>query len=329
MIQMDIEFHYYVTYILASKAGFGPADAQTIAYASQYVDDNKKRLTIRGNRRDKYQNFISQTLNILKPKHELIRIHPCFHFFPGDYCKHNDLIKRRDGLLHIMTTTPNSKNVNELMDIAFKSGNLYRIGIATHCYVDSWAHQNFAGYDHKFNSMRGVIEMVAPDIGHADAGHNPDIINRIWMDKRLVIGNRLIHNKKRCLEAAKHLFAKYKKYIDPKGKKRNIDNAWNDLHRRLSRAIGKETKAGSGGRSNRINNYLSIARDMNRYRKNAWFSKAIRKTGLLGDILRKKEGFSNSHWFRFQEAVQDHQKAAIDLLDTRFKQIGFMNMKDF
>ncbi len=325
---MDSEFHYYVTYILASKAGFASGEAHTIAYASQYVDDNTKRYTIHGDNRDKYQNYISQTLNILKPKHELIRIHPCFHFFPGDYCKHNDLTKRKDGLLHIMTTTPNSENVNNLMDIALKNGNLYRIGIATHCYVDTWAHQNFAGYDHKFNSMRGFVEMIAPDIGHADAGHKPDIINRIWMDKRLVIGDRLIHNKKRCLEAAKYLFEKYKKYIDPKAKKRDIENAWNDLNRRLSRAIGKEAKVGSEGRSRRINNYLNIARDMKKYRKDAWFNKAIRKTGFLGRVLRKKKDFNNSHWFRFQEAVQDHQDDAIALLDSIFKQIGFMNMKD-
>jgi hypothetical protein len=329
MIQMNIEFHYYITYILASKAGFGPADAQTIAYASQYVDDNKKQFTIRGNRQDKYQNFISQTLNILKPKHELIRIHPCFHFFPGDYCRHNELIKRQDGLLQMMTTTPNSKNVNELIDTALKSGNLYRIGIATHCYVDTWAHQNFAGYDHKFNSMRGLMEMAVPDIGHADAGHKPDIINRNWRDNRLVPGNRQISNKKRCLEAAKYLFEKFNRYIDPKVKKRDMENAWNNLHRRLSRAIGKETKVSADGRSRRIKKYLSIADDMKRYRKDAWFNKAIRKTGLLGNIYRKKDGFINSHWYGFQEAVREHQKIAIKLLKSRFEQIGFMSMKNF
>ena len=37
---MDIEFHYYMTFLIAGKAGFGEEDAFTIAYASQYVDDN-------------------------------------------------------------------------------------------------------------------------------------------------------------------------------------------------------------------------------------------------------------------------------------------------
>ncbi len=323
---MDIEFHYYVIYILASKAGFSSGDARTIAYASQYVDDNTKQFTIHGDNREKYQNYISQTLNILKPKHELIRIHPCFHFFPGDYCKHDELIKRQDGLLHIMTTTPNSENVNKLMDMALKSGNMYRIGIATHCYADTWAHQNFAGYDHKFNGMRGLMEMAVPDIGHADAGHKPDIINRIWKDSRLVPGSRLIYNKKRFLEAAKHLFTKYKRYTDPKVKKSYMENTWKDLHRRLSRAIGKEITAGAQGRSKRIKNYLSIANDMKRYRMDVWFREAIRKKGF---VHRKKAGFDNSHWYRFQEAVKEHQKIAIELLKLRFEQIGFMKIKDF
>jgi len=73
---MNIEFHYYITYILAVKARFGPEEAQTIAYSSQYVDDNNQKYTLDKNKPDEYQNYISQTLNILKPKCELIRIHP-------------------------------------------------------------------------------------------------------------------------------------------------------------------------------------------------------------------------------------------------------------
>ena len=37
---MDIEFHYYMTFLIAGKAGFGKDDTATIAYSSQYVDDN-------------------------------------------------------------------------------------------------------------------------------------------------------------------------------------------------------------------------------------------------------------------------------------------------
>jgi len=43
---MDVEFHYYMTYLVAAAAGYPPADALKIAYASQYVDDNKFQFDI-------------------------------------------------------------------------------------------------------------------------------------------------------------------------------------------------------------------------------------------------------------------------------------------
>ncbi|MDJ1305768.1 MAG: hypothetical protein MRQ09_06025 [Candidatus Midichloria sp.] len=44
---MDTEFHYYVTYLIARKAGFATSDAYKIAYASQYVDDNYNEIEVR------------------------------------------------------------------------------------------------------------------------------------------------------------------------------------------------------------------------------------------------------------------------------------------
>ena len=37
---MDIEFHYYITFILCRQAGYSGDDAYKIAYSSQYTDDN-------------------------------------------------------------------------------------------------------------------------------------------------------------------------------------------------------------------------------------------------------------------------------------------------
>ena len=38
---MDIEFHYWITGIVALKAGFNDKEANIIAYSSQHVDDNE------------------------------------------------------------------------------------------------------------------------------------------------------------------------------------------------------------------------------------------------------------------------------------------------
>ena len=36
---MQVDFHHATTYVLARIAGFEQPEAETIAYASQYVDD--------------------------------------------------------------------------------------------------------------------------------------------------------------------------------------------------------------------------------------------------------------------------------------------------
>ena len=64
---MDIEFHYYMTYLIAAKAGFGAKDALTIATACYYVDDNDMVLQIDQGMASGYSNYISQTKNILRP----------------------------------------------------------------------------------------------------------------------------------------------------------------------------------------------------------------------------------------------------------------------
>ena len=34
---MDIEFHYYMTYLIATRAGFRPAEAAVLAQAAQEI----------------------------------------------------------------------------------------------------------------------------------------------------------------------------------------------------------------------------------------------------------------------------------------------------
>lgn len=152
---MDTEFHYWLTGLIAKRAGFTDDEAQTIAYASEYVDRNDVGHTIRfrDSDREPYQHFISQTMNILKAQTKLMRIYPIFHFVPGDPLAKS--AQRRDGKMHLLNTTPNSGHANEMIDEAFKAGDdtaLYRIGIASHMYVDTWAHQNFVG-----GLMRSII----------------------------------------------------------------------------------------------------------------------------------------------------------------------------
>ena len=332
---MDIEFHYYMTYLTATRAGFTPTDAETIAYASQYVDENSQILHIDRDRPTAYHNYITQTLNILKPKHELMRIYPIFHFIPGD--PHAPTAQRKDGKSHPLNTTPNSTNANLLFDAALSSGDLYRIGITAHSYVDTWAHQNFVGYYDSFNAMSGLLSKALPNIGHADAKHNPDWPGLVWIDCRLVEANEVVNNTRRFLEAARHLFRKLRRYLSPDCADTTITEETQQLSHDLATAIG-EPDATNQYQAQRIERYRTLAQQptygeqtLPMFDPELWFDQAIhqrvrgwddKNTPLgrfnpLKDEYTWKDNYQHSHWYLFQEAAKAQQAEAMRILGDR------------
>src|ERR1700722_458405 len=148
---MDIEFHYYMTYLIATRAGFVPAEAEIIAHSAQSVDDNHIQYAVLGDSSGIYENYISQTMDILKPAKNLYRIYPIFHFIPGVFDAPS--AKRSDGRIDRWVTTPDSPVARKMIESAIASENPYRIGVSAHGYVDTWAHQNFLGRRDSFNDI--------------------------------------------------------------------------------------------------------------------------------------------------------------------------------
>jgi hypothetical protein len=73
---MDIEFHYYVTYLVAMKAGFSSIDSYKIAYSSQYIDDNEKQIIICNDIGEEiYRSTVTQSCNPSKEPNKLNRIY--------------------------------------------------------------------------------------------------------------------------------------------------------------------------------------------------------------------------------------------------------------
>ncbi|MGA1874141.1 MAG: DUF6765 family protein [bacterium] len=333
---MNIEFHYYITQILARRAGFSEEESYLIAYSSQYVDDNSLILTIDEEKDGEYKNYISQTINILRPKPKLMRIYPCFHFVPGEYeCEE---AKRKDGKMHILNTTPNNKRANKLLEEALATGDPYRIGIATHSYADTWAHQNFTGYFDYFNGMGGILEKVSPNIGHADAHHSPDIPSLVWKDERLISHNALVRNKERFLDAARHIYLHYKAALSPETTSPDeLEQGWGIVAADLAWAMGREFEGKDRDRKKRMAHYKSLLGDFTDYDDDDWLLEGIRidVSGLpdhkrfellanfnpLQDKYYKKHNFENSHWYKFQEAVKEHQKLAESLMEDLFCQM--------
>jgi len=306
---MDIEFHYYMTYIIARRAGFSPNDSSVIAYSSQYTDDNTEHLYISQDTPDAYESYISQTVNILKPEKELMRIYPVFDFLPGSLTEiAGDSARRSDGKLHLMNTIPNSLSAQQVLAEALGLHDLYRIGIATHTFSDTFAHQNFVGADDGFNNMAGLLEKLIPSVGHADAKHSPDVPNELWKDKRLVPSHASIDNKPRFLDAAGCLFDLYRgRSVD--------DDARSSLLTDLGNAIGDSAST----KTQRVGNYKAlIGAEFTKYDEDTWFKDAVgfttADTSGGGDTVPGtetrwiwKDNYRESHWFKFQEAVKAHQ----------------------
>ena len=238
--------------------------------------------------------------------------------------------------MHLLNTTPDNAIANSLFDTAFKASDqtrLYRIGIATHAYADTWAHQNFVGWYDLFND---IALDVKPDIGHANAEHHPDWPAHRWEDSRLV--NDAVDNTARFLDAAEKIYKKYRNYTTQLGRKAN--NTWNTLRTQLLRAMGASFSGNHNYyRENRLQRYRELVPWLGDFDESQWFKAAIdikvrglkdSDNGLLSmftmmlDQLFWKDGQDKqkTHWYRFQEAVKEHQALAMKDLDKLFNKMG-------
>lgn len=205
---MDIEYHYYITYLIAIKSGFEIQEAYTIAYSSQFVDDNCYEYIIysANDSQARYKNSISAINEKNLNSHKLDEILIPFHFLPDVKTKGN----RKDGAMNPFNTVKNSTFAEYSLTNALKSGNLYWIGIATHAYVDTWAHQNFVGVRSNYNAFNNFLAKLLPNIGHLDALDKPDLVGLIWKDTRLKKVE--INNVYRFTQASKKLMNLYLRF---------------------------------------------------------------------------------------------------------------------
>jgi hypothetical protein len=314
---MDIEFHYYITYILAKKAGFKSEDAFIIAYSSQYTDDNCNQYYINSLLHEDFISKPSQTMDVTKPSVKKISIYPLFHFFPGN--PDSPTTVRKDGKTNPFNTTPNSDNVRQVFEDALKSDDRYRIGVATHVFADSWAHQNFLGLEDVFNAAV-IREKSFLNIGHATFLHKPDIVGNVWTDGRLVKKNEKIDNNERFMDAAEKIFYAYRRRLMPGISDADILKTWSGVRDDLKKAMGKRSLLGNLfelSRKARIKAYREIGTDIPPYDADEWRHKAVCKAKCETDWFDcywAADNFKDSHWYRFQQAVRAHYDASLIVL---------------
>lgn len=339
---MEIEFHYYITYLIAARAGFSPAEATVVAHSAQAVDDNHVPITVNAGTPFAYENVLSQTMDITRPHHDT-RIYPIFHFIPGD--PKAATAARKDGKVGLWNTTPNSTLAHAMTDSALASHDLYRIGASAHAYCDTWAHQNFLGIEDDFNAIpfiegdriTAALDKIA-NIGHGPAQHMPDIVGLTWTDGRLVSDNEKVINRVRFIDAARHLFGKLYRYKHPGFSVQVLQQE--------EAALVADLYADIGGSDDKN---LQVANRMGRYHRralsreygataiplydpDAWLNAAlnqaegnvfdwlhnvaIKEAGDYGDLIRagaraqctwkNTRTYKESDWYKFQQAIRTH-----------------------
>ena len=190
-----------------------------------------------------------------------------------------------------------------MLGAALKNNNPYRIGIALHTYADTWSHQNFTGLHQNWNSVYpwyNIFKSIAPNIGHAEAGHSPDAISDTWTDHRL---GEKIDNRKRAFEATGEIY---------KTLRNNSKSGprWSDVKKSYKMIINAPDY---NKRKTTINDFL-IDNNMGsapKYSEHDWIDNALNKKGTE---ITMNSNFANTHWHHFHLAAKTHFAHVLDLI---------------
>ncbi len=323
---MNIEFHYYIIHYIALKAGLSEQEARTIAYSSQFVDNNLLSYTI-DTGREQFRGMITQNYGWWDTNFPR-EIYLPFHFFPSLDPSAGG--SRRDGRQNPFSVSSNSPPVKELLISALKTRNPYRIGIALHTFADSWSHQNFSGLKEDWN--RAGDSGIIPPIGHAQVLTQPDILEKTWTDTRLKGDAAQVSNRERFIGAA----AKIYKYLCTYNKRGFIDCEL--IIDRLSDLWGPPGH--EKPMKERILDMI-IEENIEEYNRNTWKQEAFiqersrydeesssgydkliwlkdavvyRNSRIVEKPRKAREGFYNSHFYRWNAAAREQQQTARDII---------------
>jgi hypothetical protein len=178
---MQKDFHHAVTYICARLAGFPAQQAEVISHSAQYVDDATAEGEVWFDNGMIFPRMASAHKMLdYKNANELgnHRVWLPFHFLPGNNgeAASTDLpAYDEEEFMRRCICRPNSHPAREMMHAVISRQDrpyaLYRLGIAAHVFMDTWAHQGFVGYQHQVN--------VATDIKAEDSHHERSIGQRL------------------------------------------------------------------------------------------------------------------------------------------------------
>ncbi|TDR73350.1 DUF6765 family protein [Paludibacterium purpuratum] len=191
---MQIDMHYYGTYAMAASAGIPCKEAQIIAHAAQYVDDQdheqfKAVRVVGGDTCEAVYGIATahspmdlnadaglihtlikriQRKPISDTKDDSRMVWVPFHFLPGG---------GNASYLERIICKTDSRIANEMIShhisLAGETFGLQLMGIAAHVYADTFSHFGFAGAESELNKVD--INSI-----NLDNRHSAQAIEKIW-----------------------------------------------------------------------------------------------------------------------------------------------------
>jgi len=153
---MQIDMHYYGTYVLARAAGINETAAAVIATSSQFVDDSVETIQeciFKDGSRLRQVVTAHHTLsmeNISKDDQRYVWVP--FHFLPGGGESRGDHFKKR------LICRRNSLIARQMFDNAIacsgKEFGVELIGITAHVFADTFSHCGFSGISSEYNEIK-------------------------------------------------------------------------------------------------------------------------------------------------------------------------------
>lgn len=342
---MQIDFHHAVTYVAARIAGFGHDEADIIAYAAQYVDDATGSGAVCFGNRAMYHRISSahrttNLRNLNDVENHLVWLP--FHFLPG-----NGGLPAGENppgtFIDKLVACPDSPIARDMLAAAVadrkKACGLHRLGVTMHVYSDTWAHQGFAGVLHEINEVENaretghsglfddggltgffadVLDDAIPSLGHGRANILPDMPFLQWeyRDGRDTVKSR--DNTELFCAAADAMcraMQAYRRADDPNVEPTGIGAADMKKIRTLFESVVDK----DGGERHRVwlNTIsagefsfgpaeISYADDG----KKSWKALALGTSQDL-PVHEYRDGFLESNWKRFHDAVQAHRLAVL------------------
>jgi hypothetical protein len=161
---MQLDFHHGVTYVVARLAGLTHAEASIVAYCAQYVDDATNSGLIRFQNGALFSRISSAHKLLDYRNFKELAVHHVwipFHFLPAN-CGLPAGQEPPGDFVDRLICRPNSLVAQQMVKgcIADKDAPyaLHRLGITLHVYADTWAHQGFAGVNHRVNEVTRVTD---------------------------------------------------------------------------------------------------------------------------------------------------------------------------